>query len=332
MIQRIVQKSLNGEKLSEKEIRDLYKVPVFSKESMFLLWAARKKSMQVSDGVAEVHAQIGLNIAPCPQNCLFCSFAAQNKVFTDSFELPIDDAIFQARQFEAEKANAIYLMTTANYPFEKFIETSKEIRRALKKDTVLVANIGDFTLTQAQELKHVGFIGIYHAVRLRESHDTCIPVEKRLETMRNAQEVGLLVGTCVEPVGTEHSIDELVEKTLITRDVKPVYSGAARRIPIPGTKLAQYSIVVSEAKMALILAAVRLALGGDIKGNCTHEPNALGAFAGANLLWAEVGSNPRDTIKDTEKKRGMSVKNCISILKEAEWIVLEGPSQLYTTQ
>jgi biotin synthase len=149
--------------------------------------------------------------------------------------------------------------------------------------------------------------------------------------MRNAQEAGLLVGTCVEPVGTEHSIDELVEKTIMTRDVKPVYSGAARRIPIPQTKLAQYGIV-SEAKMALILAAVRLALGGDIKGNYTHDPNALGACAGANLLWAEVGSNPRDTIKDTEKKRGMSVKDCISILNEAEWKVLKCPSRLYTTR
>jgi biotin synthase len=83
--------------------------------------------------------------------------------------------------------------------------------------------------------------------------------------------------------------------------------------------------------MALILAVIRLALGESIRGNCTHEPNVLGAFAGANLLWAEVGSNPRDTIKDTEKKRGMSVKNCISILKEAEWKVLKGPSQLYAT-
>jgi len=328
MIQKIVEKSLNDKGLSEKEIKDLFKIPVFSKQSSLLLWAARKKSAQVSNSVAEVHAQIGLNIAPCPQNCLFCSFAARNKVFTDSFELPIDDAVFQARQFETEKANAIYLMTTANYPFEKFIETSKEIRRALKRDTVLVANIGDFTISQAQELKHVGFSGIYHAVRLGENHDTCIPVEKRLETMRNAQEAGLLVGTCVEPVGIEHSIDELVEKTIITRDIKPVYSGAARRIPIPHTKLAQYG-VVSEAKMALILAVVRLALDGDIRGNCTHEPNVLGAFAGANLLWAEVGSNPRDTIKDTEKKRGMSVKNCISILKEVEWNVLEGPSQFY---
>ena len=64
MIQKIIQKSLNDTELSEKEIRDLFKVPVFSKESSLLLWAARKKSAQVSNGIAEVHAQIGLNITP----------------------------------------------------------------------------------------------------------------------------------------------------------------------------------------------------------------------------------------------------------------------------
>jgi biotin synthase len=328
MIEKIIQKSFQDKKLSEKEIKELFRVPVFSKEAFLLLWAARKKSDQASNGVAEVHAQIGLNIAPCPKNCGFCSFAAQNKVFTKSFELPLDDAIALARQFEADHANAIYLMTTADYPFERFIETSREIRHCLKQKTVLVANIGDFTFEQAQEMKTTGFSGIYHAVRLKEGKDTRIQIKTRLETITNAQEAGLLVGTCVEPVGTEHSIDELVEKTIITRDIKPVYSGAARRIPIPGTKLAKYQIA-SEAKMALILAAVRLALGGTIKGNCTHEPNVLGAFAGANVLWAEVGSNPRDVIKNTETKRGMSVPDCMAIYREAEWQVLKGPSRLY---
>jgi biotin synthase len=326
---KIIQKALQDKKLSEKEIKELFNIPVFSKESSRLLWAARKKSEKVSKGFAEVHAQIGLNITPCPKNCGFCSFAAQNNVFTKSFEVPIDDAIGLARQFEADKANAIYLMTTANYPFKLFIETSKEIRRHLKKETVLVANIGDFTLEQAQELKTTGFSGIYHAVRLKEGKDTRIKIKTRLRTISNAQEAGLLIGTCVEPVGTEHSVDELVEKTIITRDIKPVYSGAARRIPIPNTTLAKYHMI-SEAKMAMILAAVRLALEGDIKGNCTHEPNVLGAYAGANLLWAEVGSNPRDVIQNTEKKRGMSVPECITIFREAGWNVLKGPSKLYT--
>jgi biotin synthase len=81
--------------------------------------------------------------------------------------------------------------------------------------------------------------------------------------------------------------------------------------------------------MAHILAVVRLALEYDIEGTCTHEPNVAGAAAGANLLWAETGSNPRDVEKETERKRGMTVADCAAIFAEAEWRVLSGPSKIY---
>ena len=83
---------------------------------------------------------------------------------------------------------------------------------------------------------------------------------KRLETFRNAKEAGLVLGTCLEPVGPEHTIKELVEKTIITREAEPVYSGAARRIPIPNTELCQYGWV-SEARMAHILGCGQVGPG-----------------------------------------------------------------------
>ena len=329
MIQEIVNKSLDGAELIEDEIADLFKVPLFSYESAMIQAASRQKSEKACSGLAEVHAQVGLNIASCPRNCLFCAFAARNGVFTERLELSVEEAVSRVKQFEQDGANAVFIMTTADYSWDKFIEVSQEIRGSLQSDTVLIANVGDFTEKQAQKLKDTGFAGIYHAVRLGEGIDTTIPPEKRLETFRNAREAGLLLGTCLEPVGTEHSIEELVEKTIITRDAKPVYSGSARRIPIPNTKMAKYGIV-SEAKMAHILAVVRLALGYDIPGNCTHEPSIIGAAAGANLFWAESGSNPRDTKEKTEEKRGMSVPECKQLLEEAEWQVLSGPSKFYS--
>jgi biotin synthase len=328
LVKDIITKSLDDKLLTEDEIASLFKVPLFSEESAMIIAASRKKSESASNRLAEVHAQVGLNIAPCPKNCSFCSFAAKNKVFKEKTEISAYEAVQKARQFETDGANAIFVMGTADYPFEKFIDISREIRKSLRSETILVANVGDFSKEQAEKLKDAGFSGIYHAVRLGEGRDTTIQVETRLETFRNARESGLSLGTCVEPVGNEHSIEELVEKTIITRDANPVFSGSARRIPIPDTRMAEYGIV-SEAKMAHILAVVRLALGYDIPGNCTHEPNVIGAAAGANLLWAEAGSNPRDTERDTEGKRGMTVKDCIKVLEEAEWKVLEGPSKFY---
>jgi len=328
LIKEIIKKSFDGTLLTKAEIASLFKVPLFSGESAMIIAASREKSEAASNGLAEVHAQVGLNIAPCPRNCAFCAFAARNKVFQEKREIPVDEAIERARQFETDGANAVFVMSTADYPFEKFADIALEIRKSLRPETVLVANVGDFTKKQARKLKETGFSGIYHAVRLGEGRDTSIQVETRLKTFRNAREAGLSLGTCVEPVGNEHSVEELVEKTLITRDAKPGYSGSARRIPIPNTKMAKYGIV-SEARMAHILAVVRLALGYDIPGNCTHEPNVIGAAAGANLLWAEAGSNPRDTEQETEGKRGMTVKECVKVLEEAEWKILQGPSKFY---
>jgi biotin synthase len=328
LVKYIITKSLDGKILTEEEIASLFKVPLFSEESAMIISASRKKSDSASSGLAEVHAQVGLNIAPCPKNCAFCSFAVRNKVFTEKIEISVVEAVQKARQFETDGANAVFVMSTADYPFEKFIDISREIRKSIHPETILVANVGDFTKEQARKLENTGFSGIYHAVRLGEGRDTSIQVETRLETFKNAREAGLSLGTCVEPVGNEHSVEELVEKTIITRDAKPVYSGSARRIPIPNTRMAEYGIV-SEARMAHILAVVRLALGHDIPGNCTHEPNVIGAAAGANLLWAEAGANPRDTEKETEGKRGMTVRDCIRVLEEAEWKVLQGPSKYY---
>jgi biotin synthase len=328
MIRDIIKKSLDDGNLTTVEITALFEVPLFTDDSALILSASRRKSVKASRGLAEVHAQVGLNIAPCPKNCAFCSFAARNKIFHDVSELSIPEAVSRAQQAEKDGANAVYLMVTGDYPFDTFIETAKEVRKNLLPETTLVANIGDFTQGQAARLKDAGFAGIYHAVRLGEGTDTSIPVETRLQTFRHAAEAGLLLGTCLEPVGTEHTISELVQKTIITREANPVYSGAARRIPLPGTAMASHGMV-SEARMAHILAVVRLALGYDIEGTCTHEPNVAGAAAGANLLWAETGSNPRDVEKETERRRGMAVTDCAAIFAEAEWRVLSGPSKFY---
>ncbi len=328
----IIQKSLDGLELSKDEITDLFKVPLFSRESFLIQASAHEKSKKASNGLAEVHAQFGLNVGPCTMNCLFCAFAKCNGVFTENTELPVEEAVFRTKRFEEDGANAIFIMSTGHYPFSKFIEVSQEIRKSLKEETILFANVGDMTLEQARQLKDAGYSGIYHVVRMGEGRDTPIPPERRLKTIECAKDAGLMIGTCVEPIGPEHTVEELVEKTVMTGKIGAVFSGAMRRVPIPGTELAKYGMV-TEARMAHILAAVRLALSYEIAGHCTHEPGVIAAASGgANLVWAETGSNPRDTEKDTEGRRGRTVKDCRNILKEAEWDALDGASRFCSSE
>ncbi len=324
MIDGIIKRSLDGVDLSKDEITDLLNAPLFSAESFLMQASARDKSEKASNGKAEVHAQFGLNAGPCAISCAFCAFAECNGVFTEDNELPIEEVVSRTKGLEENGANAICIMGTGHYPFSRYVDVSREVRRNLKDETVLYANVGDISLSQAKELKYAGHAGIYHVVRMGEGVDTPISHKKRFKTINNAREAGLFLGTCVEPIGPEHSVEEIAEKTIMTREAKPIFSGAMRRIPIPNTEKAKYGMV-SEARMAHILSAVRHGIGFDIPGHCTHEPSILASTTGgANLIWAESGSNPRDTEEDTE--RGWTVASCKNVFAESEWAVLNGPS------
>ncbi|ADR18032.1 radical SAM protein [Calditerrivibrio nitroreducens] len=326
----LIKKSLEGERLNAEEIVYLLSFSPDSPEGYEIIKAGALLSRKLSNNVAEVHGQFALNLAPCPADCKFCSFASINKVFTESKELSITEAINYALDFEKNsECSSIYIMTTANYDFGKFIEYSTEIKKHLKPETILIANIGDQPLNNAIRMKEAGFTGVYHAVRMGEGRDNKLTKNIRLKSIENFKSAGLLVGTCVEPIGLEHTMEEIAEKILIAADINPVFSGAMRRINIPGSELSKFPMV-SELKMAQIVAVTRLATPHNVIGNCTHEPNPLGIFAGANLIWAESGANPRDIKEKTEESRGFSVARCADMLEDMGWNVLKGGSAYFS--
>ncbi|MGC8769002.1 radical SAM protein [Calditerrivibrio sp.] len=326
----LIKKSYEGESLNFEEIVYLLNFLPNSPEGYEIIKAGGLLSRKLSNNVAEIHGQFALNLSPCPADCKFCSFASINKVFTEPKELSITEAINYALDFEKNSECAcIYIMTTANYDFGKFIEYTTEIKKYLKPETILIANIGDQPLNNAIRMKEAGFTGVYHAVRMGEGRDNKLSKKLRLKSIENFKSAGLLVGTCVEPIGSEHTMEEIAEKILIAAEINPVFSGAMRRINIPGSELAKFQMV-SELKMAQIVAVTRLATPHNIIGNCTHEPNPLGIFAGANLIWAESGANPRDVKEKTEESRGFSVSKCADMMEDMGWNLLHGPSKYYS--
>ncbi|MFZ5564353.1 MAG: radical SAM protein, partial [Thermodesulfobacteriota bacterium] len=298
-IDDLIRKSADNGVFSKEELVFMLSHAPHAPESYRMMAEANRISRDLTGGRAEVQAQFALNLAPCACNCKFCSFSADNKVFSKASEISAGEAVRQARLFEANGANAIYVMTTAYYAFEKFLEVSKEVRRHLKNETVMIANVGDKTPVQARQIKDAGYQGVYHAVRMREGIDTGLNPEERKKSIRNFQEAGLSVGTCVEPVGPEHTGEELADMIFYTASIRPAFSGGARRITIPGGPLESMGMI-SELRMAQIVAVTRLAVPRTTLGNCTHEPCTLGAMAGANLFWAEVGANPRDVKATTQ--------------------------------
>jgi biotin synthase len=47
-------------------------------------------------------------------------------------------------------------MTTHDFLFKRYIEISKEVRKKLKPETVMIANMGDFGYEEGKQLKEAG--------------------------------------------------------------------------------------------------------------------------------------------------------------------------------
>ena len=321
----IVEKGLEGNGLSRDETRDLFAVPERTKEAALIRWAGQELSLRAANGIAEIHGQIGLNATKCPMDCQFCSFAKSAQCRTEDFELTPDEVKAYAEMHLENEVNLILLLCTASYRFDKLLEMAEAVREVIPKEMPLLVNADDLSAERACRLKAVGVNGGYHAARMREGVDTRIPVEKRLATFANMREAGLSLQTCVEPIGPEHTVDELVEATFRCIDAHPQSAGAARRVGVPGTGLYEKGMI-TEVRNADYVAIYSLASGLEPRLNCSAN-TVMTAAAGANLAWAEVGTNPRDLVKRTEDGgRGASMAQQVKMFKASGWEILEGPS------
>lgn len=119
-----------------------------------------------------------------------------------------------AKLYREDGANLVLLLTTASYSFEKLLDMVGSVREVIGEDMPLLVNTDDMTLERTTALKAAGANGAYHAVRMGEGTDTEIPVEKRMETFKNLAAAGMSLSSCVEPVGPEHTPEQITEATM----------------------------------------------------------------------------------------------------------------------
>lgn len=326
-ISRIINKALDGTELTRKEIVSLFSVDYLSEESFAIQQAGRRFTAELCEGEAEIHAHIGLDATPCPNDCKFCSFAASAKIFRGRNEFSEEEVLANTREFKDAHVNAIYLVTTETYSKEKFLHMARLVLDELDGTIPVVANVPDFDYDYAVEMKKLGIKGVYHVIRFGEGVVTRIPVERRLKTLQAAKDAGLVLGNCIDPIGPEHTPDEIADLIMLAREWEVGFSGAMRRNTIPNTMFSPYGNI-SYGRLASYVGACALSTGTSIPGNCTHEPSQLCVQAGANIIWAERGSSPRDVTAETT--RGLSASDCRSIYEETEWTVRTGASRFFS--
>ena len=315
-IEDILKKGEDLAALNEVEAQKLLRLELGSKEVYALMETANRISRLQFKGKGESHYHIGVNAEPCPFNCRFCSLAERAGIFTERIAFDEKEIITWAQKAEAYNADALNIMTTGTYSFDRLLDIAKLLSKEVS--TPLVANTRDITHREGEKLLEAGFVGAYHAVRLGEGTDTPFSKKKRIRTITVLNDVGLLWMNCVEPVGPEHSIKEIAHLMVLAQKHGAIYSGVMRRINFPGSPFEAVGMI-SEMELARMVAVSRLVMGDVPRAHCTHEPHSASLMAGANLFFPEVGSSPRDSQADTGEGRGRSLKACRQLFLEMGW-------------
>ncbi len=319
----ILQGALDGRAPNRDDCVYLLGIPCDTLEARALMVVADTVSRRRFGHEAMLLGQIGIETAPCPGNCGFCVFGEDHTTFPRS-RLTLEEIIARAESFAREgDLYALFLMTMHDFDMDRLLEVVHEVRGSIPPQTQIVLNIGDFDAAQATELGAAGVRGAYHVCRLREGTDTKLAPEDRKKTFHTIRDAGLDLYYCCEPVGPEHTGEELVEQLFLGIEYGCFQHAAMRRVFVPGMPLSRRG-QITELRLAQVVAVVTLASLGcsETQNIAVHEPNLLGLAAGANVVYAETGSNPRDTEADTATNRGLDMAAARKMLYEAGFTAL----------
>jgi biotin synthase len=265
-----------------------------------------------------IYTQIGIDVAPCSANCQFCSFA--EKHFNLQQKRMDMQEISKCVHSLADPGDlyGVFLMTIHAFDMDYLLEAVKVTRAALPPYAPIWVNVGDISVEEARQLKDAGVEGAYHALRLREGEDTNLDPKQRLKTFDAIQETGLSLYTCCEPIGPEHSAQEIVDRVFLGLEYGPIQLSAMRRAFVPGLPITERG-QISHLRLAQITAVLTLISVSypQIVTVACHEPNLLGLTAGSNITAVEIGANPRDEVTETAEHRGLSMNDCRRMLFEA---------------
>jgi biotin synthase len=309
---------LEGHGPTKEDCCYLLKFPEQSLEARFLMAVADGVSRRRFGNQAMLLGQIGIETAPCPGKCGFCVFGEGHTTFQKT-RLSLAEIKAKAQAFTTDgDLYALFLMTMHDFEFDSFLDVIREVRTCIPFQTQIVVNIGDFDQSQAEQLRMAGVHGAYHVCRLREGVDTALSPDERKKTFHTIRDAGLDFYYCCEPIGPEHTPEELVEQIFLGFEYGCFQHAAMRRVWVPGLPVSDRG-QITELRLAQVVAVVAMASLNcqETQNIAVHEPNLLGLTAGANVVYAEMGANPRDVVADTAANRGLDMAGARKMLYEA---------------
>lgn len=236
---------------------------------------------------------MGVDYKPCNMNCDFCSLGEAWNLVTEEKEYTDEEIIEEVRAYVEEGVRWIVLRTTEFYSLDVLAELIKRIRREVPGNYEIGLNVGEFGDEKANTLSQMGVNFIYHSLRLGEGKATRFNPQDRLNTLGAIKRSPLDLVYLVEPIGIEHTNEEIADICLNAIEHDAIVTGAMARIPVEGTPLGKYP-QISEKRLAQVIAVTRLASAYKGKDICVHPFTEMAVQFGANVTVIETGSVPRD--------------------------------------
>ena len=314
------EKALQGITLTKEEIIKLLEIPLNSKEDKELREAAYEVAMKKTNGKAYIWSAVGADYAPCAMNCQFCSFGEKWKIIKKTVHYTTQEILDRVKEFVDKGAKYIVLRTTEFYSIPKLLEIVKEIRKEIPGTYEIIFNTGELDMTISNLMVESGVSGVYHACRIREGIDTPFDPWDRKNTMSNVHRSGLKLISLVEPIGIEHTNEEIADNFLQILKYEAIISGAMARIPVPGTPLGKIE-KISDSRIAQIIAVLRLSGGNIVQDICVHPATPESLKSGANIMVVETGAIPRDTNCEQDSWHGMDMDEANKLLTNAGYKV-----------
>ena len=285
--------------LTESECVELLCHAEDSPEAELVIATADRLVRGRNGNTCSIGVQIGVITGPCIADCGFCGFAAST-TNADDYVMP-DRILREYLEHVTEHGDveSVSLMTIHNFDFDDLLEAVDTAIGTVPSEVSVCVNTGDVTPEEARELKKAGVRRAYHALRIDEGEDTRLNPLDRFNTIRVLSGAGIETVTCVEPIGPEHSAEDIVHRFHSARSSGCSRCSAGRRVDVPGTRMHGMGEIsprrLEQIRSVLLLSSVR---------DCFYG----GYYGGFDMDYAEYAGSPRDTADYSELNNGNTIE------------------------
>lgn len=124
----------------------------------------------------------------------------------------------------------------------------------------------------------------------------------------------------VEPLGIEHSNEEIANCFLAAQAAGAGVCGVMARNNVPGTPFAN-SPALPDRRLAQVVAVTRLCGGTKMPWICVHPPVPQALAWGANVVVVETGAVPRDSEEAHSEWKNFTIADARKLLAEQGYSV-----------